>query len=657
MNLILEYSKLCVDFSGLIPVFPFIAFLIIVLFTIKQRGLSSALSVVGIFISFLISLGVLFSRIIPGISEEVVQKSVTWLSIGNFNLEIGILIDNLSAMMLIVVSFIAFLIQVYSLGYMSSEEDASFSRYYAYMSLFACSMLSLVLANNFLQIYAFWELVGLCSYLLIGFYYKKKSAADAAKKAFIVTRFGDLGFLIGIIMISYYTHNFNFVDIFGMLPATIASIGLGTINLIAILIFCGAIGKSAQFPLHIWLPDAMEGPTPVSALIHAATMVAAGVFLVARVYPIFEAAPQALLFIAIIGAITAFIAASIAVVQSDIKRVMAYSTISQLGYMMLALGCGGMVAGSFHLMTHAFFKALLFLCAGSVIHACHTNNMWEMGGLGKKMPKTGWCYLIATLAIAGVPPFSGFWSKDEILTCVSTSTCFTPGVKLFLSVIAFSVVIITAFYMFRSYYLTFCGNYRGQGKPHESPANMTVPLMILAFFAATLGFIGTPYKNYFSEFIKPGLEQGGAHHEINYLLMGLGLLFALTGIVISYVLYKKDDIKEDILAKKFPVIWHILEMKYWMDEIWLTLCRYTMFAGAKICAFIDEKIIDGSVNGIGKLTLYSGEQLKYEQTGNMQYYALMMVLGLVLIIAAITFIEPSFLFDIKNAFFYNIINR
>jgi len=640
---------MALNYSWLIAAFPAAAFVIISILTIRRRNISAFLSILGIFLSFIISLGVLLARL-SNPQAPPFEMGFDWIVIRNFNIQLGILIDNLTAMMLIVVSLVAFLIQVYSAGYMGEEKDASFARYYAYMSLFAASMLTLVLCNNFVQIYITWELVGLCSYLLIGFWYQKKSAADAAKKAFIVTRFGDLGFLIGIIIISTQAGTFNFLQIGNLIPqwAQDPSIGIGFITICAILIFCGAVGKSAQFPLHIWLPDAMEGPTPVSALIHAATMVAAGVYLVARVFVIFHASPAALLVVAYIGAITALIAASIAIVQNDIKRVLAYSTISQLGYMMLALGVGGYTAGTFHLMTHAFFKALLFLCAGSAIHALHTNDMWEMGGLGKKMRITGLTCLAGCLAIAGIPPFSGFWSKDEILTVVWNF----PGHGI-LKVVAFAVVFMTAFYMFRMYYLAFCGEFRGKHEPHESPAVMTIPLIILAFFAIFVGFVGTPCANYFGDFISfapSETEAATAGVHINYAAMGLSLILAIMGILLAYTIYRAKAISEEALQKRYRTIYLILEKKYWMDEFYCWMVRNVLFLMGKISAFIDRYIIDGIVNVVGWATKLAGIGLRYEQTGLVQYYALVIVLGAIMLMLGLGLLDQSFILNIMRPF-------
>ena len=396
----------------IIPLLPLFAFVMIVFFTRWKEKLSAGLSIAMIAVGWVLSIIVMIQTLAyHGEHVAHVERAIDIVNYPGFHLELGTLLDPLTAMMLIVVTTVSFMVQVYSLGYM--EGDPRFSRYFSYLSLFSFSMLGLVVANNFFLIFIFWELVGLTSYLLIGFWFEKKSASDAGKKAFITTRTGDLGFLVGLMMMGMFLGTFNYGEVFAKVGAGVISGGL--LTAMAILIFCGAVGKSAQFPLHVWLPDAMEGPTPVSALIHAATMVAAGVFLVARCMAIFMAAPDAAMVVAWIGLITSFMAASIALVQNDIKRILAYSTLSQLGYMIMALGLGSFTAGTFHLMTHAFFKSLLFLGAGSVIHAVHTNDIQDMGGLSTKMKTTALTFIIASLSISGIFPLSGFWSKDEII--------------------------------------------------------------------------------------------------------------------------------------------------------------------------------------------------------------------------------------------------
>ncbi|MBQ7567304.1 NADH-quinone oxidoreductase subunit L, partial [bacterium] len=445
-----------------VPLLPFIAFIIVSFITRCWGKVSAAVSITGLLGSLVVALGVLQQRL-SAPQAPPMQASFPWIDLMPGQplgtIELGLLVDNLSAFMLAMVCFVGLCIQIYSFAYMSAEiphfptqGSASMSRFFGWLSLFMFSMLGLVLANNLLQTYIFWELVGLCSYLLIGFWYFKTSAAHASKKAFIVTRFGDLGLLMGILLLGISLRHFDFVTITNTLSTGSSHIDVAMLTVAGLLIFCGAVGKSAQFPLHIWLPDAMEGPTPVSALIHAATMVAAGIYLVARIFPVFHPAgvpTSAALAVAFIGAITALLAASIATVQNDIKKVLAYSTISQLGFMMTALGIGAYTAGTFHLFTHAFFKALLFLGSGAVIVACHSNDMWHMGGLRKLLPCTWFAFLMGCLALAGIPPFAGFWSKDEILTCVSQH-CDTPA-GLALYIMLSLATFLTAFYVTRLY--------------------------------------------------------------------------------------------------------------------------------------------------------------------------------------------------------------
>jgi len=549
----------------LIPFYPLFAFVIIVFFTRWKEKLSSYLSIGMILIGLVHSIGVLIQMIAR--HGEPLEMSIPFINLPELQLELGIWIDPLTAVMLVVVAVVSSCVQIYSLGYMHG--DPRWSRYFSYLSLFTFSMLGLVIANNFFMIFIFWELVGLTSYLLIGFWFEKKSASDAGKKAFITTRIGDLGFIVGLLMLGLYAGTFNYQEVFGIVksgtlsPAILATAG--------IFIFCGAVGKSAQFPLHVWLPDAMEGPTPVSALIHAATMVAAGVYLVARAMPLFSASATASMVVAIIGLITSFMAATIALTQFDIKRVLAYSTVSQLGYMIMALGLYGVdtyhhhhspgfYAGTFHLMTHAFFKALLFLGAGSVIHAVHSNDIRDMGGLYGKMKITAITFVVASLSIAGIFPLSGFWSKDEIVAATSGHPIF----MFFTLAIAF----MTAFYMFRLCFLTFTGKPRDQHKfdhAHESPKSMTVPLMVLGFLSVFAGWVGLPWLSHgFSSFV----FHGEAYHaHANYLLMLISTVVAVSGIGLAYAMYYKKAISPDTIVAKFKPIYTLLYNKYYFDEL------------------------------------------------------------------------------------------
>lgn len=628
----------------LIPILPLISFVVITFLGRQLKKKSAWVAILASAASCASALSIVW-EIIQG---ERLSVTATWLVVNQIPLEIGILIDPLAAMMLFVVTFIGTLIIIYSVGYM--HEDPRYPKFFAYLSLFMFSMLGLVLSPTLAQIYIFWELVGLCSYFLIGFWFEKKSASDAGRKAFITNRIGDIGFFLGIATFFYATGTMRFSD---MTPELVhAHAGSPILMLSALLLFCGAIGKSAQFPLHVWLPDAMEGPTSVSALIHAATMVAAGVYLTARLFPIFHAIPNASQAVASIGTITAFLAAYFALTQMDIKKVLAYSTISQLGYMIAAIGVGSMVAGTFHLMTHAFFKALLFLGAGSVIHGTGVQDMKEMGGLRKSMPVTFWTFAIATVAIAGIPPLSGFWSKDEIL--VST---FESG-----HTIIFWTLVITAgmtsFYMFRLLFLTFFGKTRGHGHPHESPLVMTVPLIILAVGSVVIGFPGSPFMHHwFQNFI------GHGHGEIrmNSFVVTLSIATSLIGLLIAWTLYiVKTDLPEK-LSNKFWLFYDASKNKLWIDEFyqatvihWFKLIAGVSFkfdqavidrmvneAGlktvwtAKIKGWIDTYIVDSLVNLTGRITERTSALLRHVQTGYIHHYLFFMVLGLLIIIYAV----------------------
>ncbi|MFH0803250.1 MAG: NADH-quinone oxidoreductase subunit L [bacterium] len=610
--------------AWLIPALPAAAFVLICLFTLKRRNLSVFLSLLGIFFALVFSLGTLMARLYSPYAPPL-ESGFNWLYIGNLEVGLGLLVDNLAALMLALVSLVALLIQIYSAGYMKEEGAASFSRYYAFMSLFAASMLTLVVSPNLVQAYMAWELVGVCSYLLIGFWYQKKAAADAAKKAFIVTRFGDLGLLAGIILLATNAGTFDLIKLGGMISGWAQDPALGSfLTLCALLVFCGAAGKSAQFPLHIWLPDAMEGPTPVSALIHAATMVAAGVFLVARLYILFQSAPLALLVIAYIGAVTAALAATLAVVQNDIKRVLAYSTVSQLGYMMLALGLGGYLAGTFHLMTHAFFKALLFLCAGSVIHVLHTNDMRQMGGLGKKMPLTGLACLVGCLCLAGIPPFSGFWSKDEIL---SAAWAF-PGHPV-LKILAFATVFLTAFYIFRMYYLVFSGKHREDTTAREAPPVMSLPVLVLALLAAGAGLVQTPWFHGLGEFLRatPLAEINAAESGVNYFPLALSLGLAILGLFLAFLIYRMKVIPEESFRNRYRALYAVLENKYGMDDLFSWLSARGLLSAASLASLFDRKILDRLTLRFGDGMRSFGEAIRREQTGYVQFYALVFLLG------------------------------
>jgi NADH-quinone oxidoreductase subunit L len=576
--------------------------------------------------------------------------TVEWINSGAISINIGYMLDKYSAVMAATVAVVAFLIHVYSIGYMHG--DVRFGRFFAYMNLFAFSMLGLVTASNFMQLFIFWELVGLCSYLLIGFWYEKKSASDAGIKAFITTRTGDVGFMLGIFLLFALTGTMDFDKIF--LAVEGGAIGPTLITAAALLLFCGAIGKSAQIPLQVWLPDAMEGPTPVSALIHAATMVCAGVFMIARVYPIFEQAPVALFVVALVGGTTALLAATIALVQIDIKRVLAYSTVSQLGYMILALGVGNPVAAFFHLVTHAFFKSLLFLGSGSMIHGSGTQDIREMGGLAPKMKTTTWTFVVGALALAGVPPLAGFFSKDEILGSVSDYGHW------WLIVCGFLTALLTAFYMFRAIYVSYAGKPRTAGAEHahESPPVMTIPLIVLAIFSITAGWIF---------FIPGGFGAFSGlsvflHHEhgINVGAMGASVILALSGIFIATIIYLWKWVDNEQLYKIFRPVAFVLERKYFFDDFYHGLAvpgfvLFSRFWGAfdlwvidgivNLSAFMtvlvsrfegwfDLAIVDGVVNLLGWITRTFGTGFRKLQTGYVQEYIIILGVGAVAVILA-----------------------
>lgn len=633
------------EYSWIIPALPVLAFVIIVFATRWNEKLSSGISIAAILGGLGYSIAILIE--VLG-NPEPFEMSFRWIELAGFHLEIGILIDPLTAVMLIVVCTVSTLVQIYSIGYMHG--DPRFSRYFSFLSLFTFSMLGLVLANNFFMIFIFWELVGLTSYLLIGFFFEKKSAADAGKKAFITTRIGDLGFIIGILLLVVYAGTLNYREVFVLIEQ--GHIPTGILAAIGIFIFCGAIGKSAQFPLHVWLPDAMEGPTPVSALIHAATMVAAGVYLTARSATIFAASDSAGMVVAIIGAITALLMATIALVQNDIKRVLAYSTCSQLGYMIMAIGLGSMTAGIFHLTTHAFFKALLFLGAGSVIHASHTQDIREMGGLASKMKITTVTFLIGSLSLAGIFPLSGFWSKDEIIAS-------THGYPIFM-IIALAVAFMTAFYMTRLCFMTFFGKPRVQeyyDHAHESPKTMTVPLMILAFLAIFAGWVGMPWlPKGFGSFV----YHGSPHHgHADYLLMLVSTIVAGSGIVLGWLMYGKGVISPQRMGERFKPIYTLLLNKYYFDEMYNFVIIRPLLAFCKFMWSFDNVVIDGIVNGVAKLTLllawlhdlfdkyivdgivngsgYTiwgiGSMIRQAQTGRVQNYAFVIFGGVVVALA------------------------
>jgi NADH-quinone oxidoreductase subunit L len=564
--------------------------------------------------------------------DEAYQKltafNSVWLQLTeNLHIDIGILLDPISVMMLIVVTTVSFMVHIYSIGYMHGEKG--FERFFAFLSLFTFSMLGLVVATNIFQMYIFWELVGVSSYLLIGFYYTKPSAVRASKKAFIVTRFADMGFLIGILILSFNTKTFDFITLTSLTGPAItqtggaAFMGLSVLTWSMIFVYMGGVGKSAMFPFHIWLPDAMEGPTPVSALIHAATMVVAGVYLVARMFPIYSlAAPDALEVVAYVGAFSSLLAAVIACTQTDIKRVLAYSTMSQIGYMMLALGVSGYgghdglgyMASMFHLFTHAMFKALLFLGAGAIIHAVHSNYMTEMGGLRKYLPITHATFLIACLTIAGVPPLSGFFSKDEILTAALHHNRLLFAVE-------YAVAGLTAFYMFRLYFSIFWGKDRHyHHTPHEAPLTMTIPLMILAIGSVFSGFIP------FSKLVTSDSRPFESHIEMAVAIPSV--LIGLAGIIIAYIMYSKETAIPDKLATTFKYSYKWAYNKFYIDEVYLYITKNIIFRHISTpIAWFDRHIVDGTMNLIALVTQLVSFRIRNIQSGQLQKYGYVFVTG------------------------------
>ena len=619
---------------ALIPLLPLLSFIISGLFGKKYlKNLSGYLGIAALLFSTLASLHVAYNYFfvagkVNGVYQPIVALKYTWLSFSeNLSIDMGILLDPISVMMLIVVSFVSLMVHIFSLAYMKGEER--FSIYYAFLGLFTFSMLGLVMSSNLFQIYIFWELVGVSSFLLIGYYYNKPSAVAAAKKAFIVTRFADLGFLIGILILSFYSGTLDFNTLIQKLTSpqsaelktavTASFLGISALTWGMILVFMGGAGKSAMFPLHIWLPDAMEGPTPVSALIHAATMVVAGVFLVARLFPIFSlSAQQALHIVSYVGAASAFIAAIIACTQTDIKRVLAYSTMSQIGYMMFALGVSGYggeegvgyTASMFHLFTHAMFKALLFLGAGVVIHFIHSNEMKDMGGLRKYLPVTHITFLIACLAIAGVPPFAGFFSKEEILLAAYQH-------NIFIYVIALITSGLTAFYMFRLYFSIFWNKeYHPHGEHHgEGNTAMLLPLILLAVGAAFAGFI--PFGHFVSS---DGNILESSFHPI-FSIAPVAL--ALIGIFTAMKFYKTQNDTADKIAALLSGLYKAAYHKFYIDELYLFITKKIIFnCIGKPAAWFDKNIVDGLMNAVANSMLVISNAIKGFQSGKVQQYVI-----------------------------------
>ncbi len=670
------------DLIWLIPFFPMVGAIVNGLFGRRlPKGVVHTVACGSIFLSFLVSAGAFFAlKALPPAERVFEQVLFEWIAFGSTTINLGYLLDPLSCVMILVVTGVGFLIHVYSVGYMS--HDPGYARYFTYLNLFCFAMLTLVLGNNFLVMFVGWEGVGLCSYLLIGFWFEDAAKAAAGMKAFIVNRIGDFGFLIGMFLIFWVFGTLDFRTVMAQAPGALV-VGGGIVTAITLFLFVGATGKSAQIPLYVWLPDAMAGPNPVSALIHAATMVTAGVYMIGRCNVLFSMAPVSMTVVATIGALTALFAGTIAITQNDIKKVLAYSTVSQLGYMFTAMGVGAYVAGIFHLMTHAFFKACLFLGSGSVIHGMHEEqDMRKMGGLRKHMPHTYWTFLIATIAIAGIPPLAGFFSKDEILW-----KAWSGGYK-FQWFLGFAAAGITAFYMFRLVFMTFFGKERFDPEEvhvHESPRSMTVPLWVLAGLSVVGGWVGIPAAlggaNNFHHWLAPvldpaavtetthaaapdldgllgvrtayasegaghaeapeghgaavGAEGGAEHHDpTEYVLMFLSVAYALLGILVAYFAYLlKPDLPGKVAAKA-KGLYELLYNKYFVDEIYQAVfVEGTLALATFFWAFWDVVVIDGIVNGTGYVVRSLGGGLRLLQTGKVQAYAMTVLLGAVVLVA------------------------
>ncbi len=632
-------------YIGLALLFPFIGFIINGLFgwKIKKEKIIGWFGSLAVGASFVIFLLIYIELLgLQSLERKIIVEYFSWIKTGSLDVSFSYLVDQLSILMAMVVTGVGFLIHVYSIGYMHGERG--FARFFAYLNLFIFMMLTLVLADNYLLMFLGWEGVGLCSYLLIGFWYdrpfEKMTTSDAGRKAFIVNRIGDFGFLLGLFLMYKYFGSLNFNTVFSI--ASKLQVGDTTVFWITLLLFLGATGKSAQIPLYVWLPDAMAGPTPVSALIHAATMVTAGVYMIARSSVLYALAPTTMTIVAVIGSLTAVYAASMGLVQNGIKKVLAYSTISQLGYMFLAMGVGAFSAGIFHLTTHAFFKALLFLGAGAVMHALdNEEDIQKMGGLKGHLPITYKAFFIASLAIAGIPPLSGFFSKDEILWGAYSQGSF------WLWLLGVIGAFMTAFYMFRLVALVFETPPRyGAKHPHEAPKVMTIPLMILGFFSVVSGFIGVPeafgIKNLIHHWLEPVFEDASAkltfeyaHSSIEeFTLMALSVLVGVAGILLARYLYlRKIDLMRK-LTQSFSVIYKLLHNKYYVDEIYdfIVVKPVTWGSEKLLWRFFDVKIIDGAVNGSARITFLISSVLRFIQNGIVQFYAVVFILGILIIL-------------------------
>ncbi|MEE9199477.1 MAG: NADH-quinone oxidoreductase subunit L [Dehalococcoidia bacterium] len=624
------------EWAWLAPAVCLGAFAVLSLFNRYLPGRGSFLAIGAIGFGFVLFWFVLRDLLVN--RPDVFNR--TWFDVGSTSLKLGMTVDPLSVLMMGIVTFVALGVQVYSLGYMRG--DPRFGWYFAVHSLFAAAMLGLVLANNLLLLYVSWELVGICSYLLIGFWYERRSAAEAAKKAFVTTRIGDVGFLIAILVLfkSVEPNTFDIPTIFAAVRD--GQIGDGTLTLVAVLVFLGAMGKSAQVPFHVWLPDAMEGPSPVSALIHAATMVAAGIYLVARMFPLFEVAPGAMELVVIVGLVTAIVGASMGLVMTDLKRVLAYSTISQLGFMMLALGAGGLSAGMFHLTTHAFFKALLFLGAGSILHSAggHPSDVdiRQLGGLWRRMPVTATLFIVSALALAGLPPLSGFWSKDEILQAVRDDQ--NPVVLVF----TLFAVFLSALYMARLCFMVFFGRLKpANAQARESPWVMALPMLGLGVPTVIFGFTAPDWLDNVFRLPEPYtgfasfLERVPDQFHANVALAATSTIIALVGIGVGWAIYQRRLVSSEAIARRLAPLHRLVANKYYLDDLYQGITDRVVLAFSGLVALFDRKVVnDTGVDGTGRFTIVSSYVLRYHQTGQMSNYIMAIVLGLLILVVAIT---------------------
>ncbi len=627
-----------------IPLLPLVSFLILGLFGHWIKDNAHLVAVPAVLVSWLLSLLVFFD---VANGHQSSFPLYTWLTSGMLDIHIGFSIDRLTAVMLLLVTTVSSLVHIYTIGYMRG--DPGYARFFSYIALFTFSMLMLVMADNLLQLFVFWEAVGLCSYLLIGHWYDRPAACAAATKAFLVNRVGDFGFMLGLLLVWYSFGSLDYQEIFprahesaGDVMNVLGPFGgtwdVSVLTLICLLLFTGAIGKSAQVPLHVWLPDAMEGPTPISALIHAATMVTAGVFMVARLAPLYNLSPTAMTVVAITGSVTMVVGATIALTQTDIKRVVAYSTVSQLGYMIMACGLGAYASGMYHLLTHGAFKALLFLGCGSVIIALHhEQDMQRMGGLKDKLPVTYWTFVVGSLALAGFPLTSGFFSKDDLL--ISAWSAGPLGQCL--TVLGLVTALMTAFYSFRLVFVTFWGpshiDPHHAGHIHESPKTMTLPLIILAMLSIVTGYLGIP------EFLGPMFEThaGGAAHEggVGIIIMVVATAMGLIGIAGAYYVYVLNPTLPDRFARQWQSLYRGSLNKWYVDEAYdRTIVRPTLVAATELWKRVDVNVVDGAVNGVARAIAWGGWLLRLLQSGQAQHYALGMALGAVVLVTMFLFL-------------------